>query len=249
MASIATWRKAVDALVADIRGVVDARLRSLLVYEAHGALSDAGSPPPADDEIHHENHVHTLALVDGLGHADLVRLAPMAAAWQKNGLAVPLFLPPDELRRSLDAFPLEFTQIVARHIVIVGDDPFVNTAVSEQDLRRACETQVRSHLLHLREGFLQAGGSPKGVAELVAASVVPLRALLVNVARLYGVNARTPEALARFVEEHLHLGADGLRPLLSKRPEKVKDLDAGAFFPGYLRAVEQLAGVVDEWTR
>ena len=65
----------------------------------------------------------------------------------------------------------------------------------------------------------------------------------------YGDNARTPDALARFVEERLKLGADGLRPLLSKHPERVRDLDAGAHFPAYLRAVEQLTNVVDEWTR
>jgi hypothetical protein len=122
--------------------------------------------------------------------------------------------------------------------------------VSERDLRRACETQARSHLLHLREGFIQAAGSPRAVGELVAASVIPLRALLVNIARLHGVNAHSPDALATFVEDRLHLGAQGLRPLLSsKRPDQVRELDAGAFFPDYLRAMERLVGLVDEWTR
>jgi hypothetical protein len=42
----------------------------------------------------------------------------------------------------------------------------------------------------------------------------------------------------------------GLRPLLeSKGAAALRDIDAGSFFPAYVRAVEQLVTVVDEWTR
>jgi hypothetical protein len=242
-----SWRDAVDGLVTDIRAVVDARLRSLAVFEAHGLLGDPAAGPA---ELRHADHVHTLAVVDPLEYEDLARLAPLAPGWHKRGLAVPLFLAPGELRRSLDAFPLEFSQIIARHVVVIGDDPFAELTVSERDLRRACETQARSHLLHLREGFLEAGGNPRRLAELVVASVVPLRALLLNIARLDGVDARGPDQLLAFAEDRLHLDGRGLRPLLSAtRPDKLRDLDAGAFFPDYLRACDQLATVVDEWTR
>jgi hypothetical protein len=247
-----SWRRVVDELVAELRAVVDVRLRALVVYEAHGVLGDAGEAAMTGGqaEIRHEDHVHTLAIVDRLGHEDLARLAPLVASWHRRGLAVPLLLAPAELSRSLDAFPLEFSQIVARHVVVVGEDPFAGDGVTDRDLRRACEAQVRSHLLHLREGFLESAGDPRRVAVLVAASAVPLRALLVNIARLHGVNARTPEALAHFADERLHLDMKGLRPLLSsKSPAQLRDVDAGAFFPDYLHAVEQLTTLVDEWTR
>jgi len=247
-----SWRQAVDGLITDLHAIVDTRLRSLVVYEAHGVLGDAAQTPSSDGpiDLHDDDHVHTLAVVDHLGYEDLVRFAPLAGGWQKRGFAVPLFLAPGELRRSLDAFPLEFSQIVARHVVVVGDDPFADNGVAERDVRRACETQVRSHLLHLREGFLEAAGDPRRVAELVAASALPLRALLANIAWLHGVNAHTSGELARFADETLHLDMKGLEPLLSsKRPAQLRELDAGAFFPAYLRAVEQLATLVDEWTR
>lgn len=240
-----SWRQAAEGLAAELRQVVEGRLRSLVVYEAHGLLGDTAG----EADIHHEDHVHSLALIDGFGYQDLARLAPLAAAWKKRGLAVPLFLAPGELRRSLDAFPLEFSQIVARHVVIAGEDPFANHEVAERDLRRACETQARSHLLHLREGFLEAAGSPRAVADLTAASVTPLRALLVNIARLHGVTARTPDALLHFIDDRLRLDTTALRPLLSKKPAQVRDLDAAGLFPAYLRAMEQLVTLVDEWTR
>jgi hypothetical protein len=249
MAHIRSWRQAAEGLHADLRAIVGPRLRALVAYEAHGLLG-GGSATPAANDLRHDDHVHTLALVDDLAYDDLARLAPLTTGWQKRGLSVPLLLSPGELRRSFDAFPLEFSQIVAKHVVIAGDDPFHGLTVTPDDLRRACETQARSHLLHLREGYLQSSGDPRRLGELVAASAVPMRALLVNIARLHEVNARTADALAHFADQQLHLPMDGLRPLLGpERTERLKDADAGAFFPAYLRAVEHLVRLVDEWTR
>ena len=200
--------------------------------------------------LRHEDQVHTLVVADGLSYTDLARLAPLAKTWAKQGLAVPLVLEPGELRRSLDAFPLEFSHMIARHLVVAGDDPFEGLVVEDDDIRRACETQARSHLLHLREGFIQTGGDPDALAKLVSASAVPLRALLVNIAQLQGVDARSTDALVRFVDERLGVPAESIRPALSENDsERFRALEVGAFFPAYLRAVERVVSVVDEWTR
>ncbi len=248
MGSLGSWREAVDGLLADLRAVFDTRLRSLVVYEAHGVIGEASATD--EGELQHGEHVHTLVVVDQLRHADLARLAPLSKAWTKRGLAVPLMLGVGEVRRSLDAFPLEFSQMIARHVVVAGEHPFAGLEVADADLRRACETQARSHLLHLRQGFIQTDGDPGALARLVAASAIPLRALLTNIARLYGINARTPDALLHFASEHLHLSADSLRPVLThQKSERFHDLDVAAFFPGHLQAVERLVALVDEWTR
>ncbi len=248
MESLRSWRAAVDGLLADLRAVFESRLLSLTVYEAHGALGD--SPGADAQELQHGDHVHTLVVVNELRHADLARLAPLSKAWTKRGLAVPLIFEAGEIRRSLDAFPLEFAQMIARHAVVLGEDPFAGVEVAEADLRRACESQARSHLLHLRQGFIQTDGDPAALARLVAASAIPLRALLVNIARLHGVSARTPEALLHFAVEHLHLPAESLRQVVAHRnSERFHDLDVGGFFPGHLQAVERLVALVDTWSR
>ena len=58
----------------------------------------------------------------------------------------------------------------ARMQLVYGDNPFAGVTIAPDDLRRACETQAKSHLVHLREGFIESGGRPTGVAELVATS-------------------------------------------------------------------------------
>ena len=46
--------------------------------------------------------------------------SPLRAAhgWQREGIATPLLLPEAEFRRSLDAFPLEYAEILRAHDVI-----------------------------------------------------------------------------------------------------------------------------------
>ena len=64
----------------------------------------------------------------------------------------------------------------------------MDVAIAPADLRRACETQIKSHLVHLREAFIESGGKPGAVASLVKASAPAFTALLRNVARLTGVH-------------------------------------------------------------
>ena len=83
-----------------------------------------------------------------------------------------------QFRRSLDAFPLEYGEIIRAHARVFGADPFDGMAIPREDLRRACETQVKSHLVHLREGYIEAGNRPQRVADLVTASAPAFAALL-----------------------------------------------------------------------
>ena len=77
----------------------------------------------------------------------------------------------------------------ARTRELYGDDPFAQASISRADLRRACETQVKSHLVHLREGFIEARGIPSAVGELVRTAAPAFAALLRNVARLADVHS------------------------------------------------------------
>jgi hypothetical protein len=108
----------------------------------------------------------------------------------RNRVAVPLVQPEEEFRRSFDAFPLEYSEILRTHERVFGPSPFDGATLSTDDLRRACETQIKSHLLHLREGYMAAGGRPADVAELMTRSAPAFAALLRSLARLAGASTR-----------------------------------------------------------
>jgi hypothetical protein len=192
----------IDTLASDLKEVFGDRLRMVAGF--------GGDPS-------------TCAVVRSLTLDDLKRCAALESKWRRLGRDVPLFLLEAELARGLDAFPLEFAEIIATRRVVFGADLFDGVSVSKADLRRACEVQARGHVMHLREGYIEAGTDRKAVERLVLAAIAPFRALVTNAARLDGIS---PKAL-------------------------VTQLELDNFeksFPEALRAAERLVEYVDRWS-
>src|SRR6185503_17760450 len=160
------------------------RLRSVVAYGPH-VEGHAAAP------------LTCLALVSSLGVPDLESCARHAARWHRNRIATPLVMSDTEFRTSLDAFPLEYGEIIRSHQRVYGSDPFDGVAIAPADLRRACEAQIKSHLVHLREGFIEAGGDPSHIAAVVAESASAFTALLRHVAWLSGGTARGRDEATR----------------------------------------------------
>ncbi len=230
-----TWQAAADALVVDLRHVFGTRLRSVVSY---GPKIEGREDAP----------LSCLALVSSLTVADLESCAQRSARWERSGIATPLLVPDDEFRRSLDAFPLEYGEIIRAHAHVYGDDPFAGASIARDDLRRACETQIKSHLVHLREGFIEAGGRPAAVARLVTASAPAFAALLRNVARLNGVTSSDRMTATLDGARAADLPGSIVSELLAlEQPAAVPTGDPARLFPEYLAVVEHLARTVDAW--
>jgi hypothetical protein len=227
-----------DRLVTALRAIFGHRLRSVVAYGPH---VENGSVDVAEP-------LSCLALVANLTIVDLEASAARAHDWNRHQIATPLLLPEDEFRRSLDAFPLEYAEILRAHQVLFGANPFDGISIERADLRRACETQIKSHLVHLREAYIEAGGTPRAVADLVTASAPAFGALLRNIARLNGSAERDRVAATREGARSAQLPDALVTSILAlERPTGVKAVDAARFFPEYLAAVEQLARYVDTW--
>jgi hypothetical protein len=230
------WRSAAETLIADLRNIFADRLLSVVVYGPH--VDGSGGETP----------VTCLALVRSLTADDLDGCARASHRWDRNGLSTPLILPVEEFRRSLDAFPLEYGEIIRAHERVFGPDPFDGMTIVASDLRRACETQVKSHLLHLREGYIEAGGDPQRIAGLVRASAPGFTALLRNVARLHDVTNGDRAAVARQGATIAGLSEGVVADIITlEQSQELMVSDPARLFPHYLTAVEQLARFVDSW--
>ncbi len=210
---------ALQTLVRDLTDIFGARLGSLVSYGAR--VTTPKSP------------VSTLAVVDRLSADDLRACAARARAWHGKGLATPLLLGASEFGRSLDAFPFEFGAILDDYTVVSGNDPLQGMRVDVSDLRRVCEVQIRSHLLHLREAYIETFGQDDALASLITRSAAPLAALLRNLERLHGA-----PPVQGVLSEVARLEDGSLLPAAQAR----------ALFPGYLTAIEELTAVVDRWS-
>lgn len=248
-----TISDAVRALERDLRGIFGSRLRSLVVYgerrgAAHGGDAHSGH---AHGDHGHAAPTHTLAIVASLTLEDLRASAQHVERWHDAGLATPLVIGAGEFDRSLDAFPLEFGSILADHTVAAGDNPFASLKVDSADVRRACEVQARSHLLHLREGFLETRGRDDALSLLIVESAPAFAALVASLARL-DAGAALPggdnAASARHVERILGLSNGAVSRIVSLAG--AHDLPSAAaeqLFAPYLDAAEKIVAYVDGW--
>ena len=224
-------RATLNALSTDLSRVFGARLRSVVAY---------GLDTPAAPRL-----LHALALVDRLAFEDLVKCAPFVGGWQRRLLAVPLILELEEFLRTLDVFPLEYGDIIAHHVVIAGTNPFGSARVAHADVRRACELSAKSHLIHLREGFLETGGHADAVGRLIAASAPAFVALLRNIASLTDDDASDVPGTA---ERQIGIPAEVVREVITAGTGTRSGIaEPTALLSRYIAASERVWEYVDTW--
>ena len=236
----------VVTLERSLREIFGARLRSFVVYGLHASLSTASHPHDHQDR---RAPVRTMALAESLTRDHLRRCADRIERWHAQGLATPLLLAVHELARSLDAFPLEFGSILADYSVLSGANPFDGLRLNPEDVRRACEVQARSHLLHLREGFLETQHNGDALAVLIVRSAAPFAGLLAGIARLQGLSAGDAAAAGRHAERTLQLPPGVVTDIVKlAHVTEISSAEAVRVFPAYLDATERLVAYVDGWS-
>jgi hypothetical protein len=187
----------------------------------------------------------SVAFVASITAHDLEALGPLSEVWHRDGLDTPLLLTSAEFRRSLDAFPVEYQALLDRHEVIAGHPPFDDLAIDPANLRRACEVQAKSHLIHIRQGWIEAAGHDDRLADLIIRSAEPLRALLADVARLHG---RVEDDAALAGARVARLDDTLIREVLAADTAPGNAHRVVRRLPDYLAASEQLWLFVDSWS-
>ncbi len=194
-----------------------------------------------------QDPVPSFALVHTITMDDLSAMAAAAPAWHGRGAATPLVLPRAEFARALDVFPIEYGEIIDTHEALYGHDPFNGIAVDPLDVRRAVEVQATSHLLHLRENFVEHGGRPAAVDALVRESAPGFAMLLRRMAKLDGAPSDTATALGNWASARAGLDPRVVGDLLALEFDDGAPVEGRRIFPDYLEAMHRLITVIDQW--
>ena len=223
---------AVAVALQDLQHIFGERLHAMVAYGAPGA-----SPAPC------------LAIVQSISAGDLDECAGRVASWHRAGCATPLLLTKDEFAGSLDAFPIEYGEILESHRLVYGVNPFTGLTISTEDLRRECETLVKSHLVHLRENYIECRGRQSEVSALVAHLAPGFALILRRLARLDGSPADTHADLSAYAAERPGLDPRVVGDVLAMAGQHPSGVDAIRAYPAYLAAVEQLWHFIDGWRK
>jgi predicted nucleotidyltransferase len=153
--------------------------------------------------------------------------APYAAARAAIRLGA-MFLLESELRPAMQSFGQKFSDIVRRHRVLYGSDPFAGAKIPREAVIVRVKQVLLNLTLRLRTAYVQRGATPERISALIADTAGPLRSCAATLDELEGKPAVPPkEALANFVAT---LGEPAWSQVLARISEVREDhlLDATA---------------------
>ena len=119
-----------------------------------------------DDPLYRGTPARSVAVLRRFDLHMLDQLAREGVRLGKLGLRAPLMMTPQYIAASCDTFPLELLEIRHQHVLLCGEDHFAGLQFRHADVRLQCERELKSELLHLRQGLLAAAGKYKHLGEL-----------------------------------------------------------------------------------
>ena len=232
-------QKLLQAYVKEVNGQFGEQLEGMLLYGS----AVRGEYLPG------RSNLNILLLVSSYDSAVLKQYSVLHRRWSKELIVVPLFLTEEELHLSAAVFPLEFLEIQEQHRVLGGRDPFIGFHVKTDRLREAVVQGLMSHLLRLRQRYVEGGGSGDATSLLLPVSITSTVPLLRGVQRLLGRPVLShSDAVIKDVAEQLQLDLQGLldalllkRGQISPGPQELPRL-----FDRYLQAATLLTRAVEQ---
>ncbi len=153
--------KALRALVNGLRSAYGDELLSIIIH---------GSVVRGDYDTHRSDiNLFVVLSEDGIGR--LRESIQVVGDGMKNGIAPPVFVTKRYIEGALDAFPIEFLEMMSAYRVLTGEDPLASLVFERESVRLQAEREGRRFLLLLRRGYLSAAGDRDRLSGLIAESL------------------------------------------------------------------------------
>lgn len=234
-----TMEKLLQQFVDRLQVAAGENLRSVLLY---------GSAAAGD---FHENFsdVNLFCVFRDLSAKAISALSDPVEWWRKQKHPAPLLMSMEEVKRSLDVFPIEFLDIEQRHRVLYGEDVFIGLEIPRILHRVQVEHELRTKLIRLRQEFLINSAKRAKVLSLMLESFSSFVTLFRHSLLIMGEEPKLGRrALLLQLQQRLDLDTKAFLELLSIREAKLKPdaIDVNTIFASYLKTIEQVIWAVDQ---
>ena len=112
-----------------------------------------------------------------------------------------MFLLESELTQAADAFAVKFADIIARHRVLLGVDPFASLHTSRDAMLRRLRQVLLNQQVRMRERYMLLSLNEEQLAGAIADAAGPLRSAAASLAQLDGRPLSGKQALEAFVDQ------------------------------------------------
>jgi len=226
-------------ITADYKGLFGDDLLSIILY---GSAASPDYRPGKSD-------INFLIVLTENAMDQLDRVFPVVAKWQKQKVAVPLFITDVYLETSLDVFPIEYLNFQRNHRLVFGKDMLKDLSFKPEDVRLQCEREIKGKLLLLREAYIETRGKGKALKDLINQSLSAFIALFKALLFLKG--GELPSGRRQIVQatcQAFELDQGLFEKLLDLKEEKIKPTDdeTKRLFQTYLKEVRNLSKRVDQ---
>ncbi len=181
-------------------------LRSVVLY---GSAAEGRLRPASD--------VNLILVFSTFDPAKAVALRTPYAAGEAAVRLTAMFLLESELPSACELFAQKFSDVLRRHCVLHGPDPFSDASIPRPAVIIRLRQVLLNLALRLREAYVKRGSAPDRLSLLIADSAGPLRSCAATLRELEGQPTLDPkEALSQFA---LSLGEPGWDAVLTHLSE------------------------------
>ena len=195
----------------------------------------------SDEFIPGKSNINIFAAFERIDPPDLKKSLNLVASGRKKGITAPLMLTLKHIRRSTDAFPIEFLEIKENYILLYGEDVLKDLEIRFGNIRLQCEQKIKGGLIRLYQSYLEVG---RKIRELKALLVDSIKSLMPAFRSLLRLKGKEPPVRKRDIAKALckefGLQEKVFTDVLDIREARISNKDIERIFNEYIKEIEKL---------
>ncbi|MFN7934856.1 MAG: nucleotidyltransferase domain-containing protein [Bryobacteraceae bacterium] len=147
----------------------------------------------AEARLRQHSDVNLILVLKSFSPEQAAALSPaLALARAAIDLQV-MFLAEAEIPAAIECFAQKFADIIRRHFVVCGPDPFAGAAVNREDEIRRTRQVLLNLTMRLRERYTILAANPDQLSTAIADSIGPVRTCAAALHQIEGRSANSPK--------------------------------------------------------
>jgi len=232
--------KIFEKIISDLRTCFDSELISVVLY---GSATGSGYVKGKSD-------INLLIILSSVAIDKIDCLHSYLCDWHRCRVATPLFMTEDDIRSSLDVYPVEFINIKKRYQILFGKDCISSLQFNSECVQMQMEREFKGKLLLLRKSFVESRGKRKALINIASIS---LTAIIANFCAFLSLkNEVVPlddHAIIKKACDYLHFNINALTTIMEMKCGNVHPSakELREIFKEYINTIDDLCRLIDEY--